>query len=108
MGFSIFEVGYGVMGLYLCNINNIMQRKVKLKELWKKRKGGKKNLWPATQEEVELLLGLIDVKVISRVLRMVKVSKEQLFWSEEKMKQLDLSAATGKLQRDPSPILFPC
>ncbi|GJX84014.1 putative ribosomal protein L34Ae [Tanacetum coccineum] len=84
------------------------KRKMKLKELWKKRKGGKKNQWPATQEEVELLLALIDVKVISRVLRMVKITKEQLFWSEEKMKKLHVSAATGKLQRDPSPILFPC
>ncbi|XP_071686112.1 uncharacterized protein [Rutidosis leptorrhynchoides] len=84
---------------------SLEKRKVKLKELWKKRKGGKKKLWPTTQEEVELLLGLIDVKVISRVLRMVKLSKEQLFWSEEKMMKLDLS---GKLQRDPSPILFPC
>lgn len=85
--------------------SSLDKRKVKLKELWKRRKGGKKNMWPATQEEVELLLGLIDVKVISRVLRMVKISKEQLFWCEEKMKKLDLS---GKLQRDPSPILFPC
>lgn len=84
------------------------KRKMKLKELWKKRKGGKKNQWPATQEEVELLLALIDVKVISRVLRMVKITKEQLFWSEEKIKKLHVSAATGKLQRDPSPILFPC
>ncbi|PWA48485.1 hypothetical protein CTI12_AA490360 [Artemisia annua] len=84
------------------------KRKMKLKELWKKRKGGKKNQWPATQEDVELLLALIDVKVISRVLRMVKITKEQLFWTEEKMKKLHVSAATGKLQRDPSPILFPC
>nr|XP_043607164.1 uncharacterized protein LOC122579122 [Erigeron canadensis] len=86
--------------------SSLEKKKVRLKEMWNKRKTGKKNLWPATQEEVELLLGLIDVKVISRVLRMVKISKEQLFWSEEKMKKLDLSA-TGKLQRDPSPILFP-
>ncbi|KAI3773340.1 hypothetical protein L1987_47865 [Smallanthus sonchifolius] len=88
--------------------SSLEKRKVKLKELWKKRKGGKKNEWPATQEEVDLLLGLIDGKVTSRVLRMAKISKEQLFWSEEKIKKLDLSAATGKLQRDPSPILFPC
>lgn len=85
-----------------------MQRKVKLKELWKKRKGGKKNELPGTRDEMELLLGLIDVKVISRVLRMVKITKDQLFWSEEKIKKLHLSATTGKLQRDPSPILFPC
>ncbi|KAM0001220.1 hypothetical protein Hdeb2414_s0385g00882561 [Helianthus debilis subsp. tardiflorus] len=86
--------------------SSLDKRKVKLKELWKRRKGGKKNEWPATQEEVELLLGLIDVKVMGRVLRMVKISKEQLFWSEEKMKKLDFVSA--KLQRDPSPILFPC
>lgn len=85
----------------------VVQRKVKLKELWKRRKGGKKNEWPATQEEVDLLLGLIDVKVMSRVLRMVKITNDQLFWTEEKMKKLDLDLS-GKLQRDPSPILFPC
>ncbi|KAL4560094.1 hypothetical protein LXL04_032242 [Taraxacum kok-saghyz] len=84
------------------------KKKVKLKEMWKKRKCGKKNQWPGTQEEVEMLLGVVDVKVISRVLRMMKISKDQLFWSEEKMKKLDLVAASGKLQRDPSPILFPC
>ncbi|XP_076884487.1 uncharacterized protein LOC143533670 [Bidens hawaiensis] len=83
------------------------KRKVKLKELWKKRKGGKKNEWPATEEEVEVLLGLIDVKVMSRVLRMVKITKEHLFWSEEKMKKLVVDMS-GKLERDPSPILFPC
>lgn len=98
--------GQNQMATPLQQVQSLLEKKkVKLKELWKRRKGGKKNQWPATQEEVELLLGLIDVKVISRVLRMVKISKEQLFWSEEKMKKLD---ASGKLQRDPSPILFPC
>lgn len=79
-----------------------------MKELLKKRKGGRKKSksWPSTEEEVELLLGVIDVKVISRVLRMMRVSKEQLFWSEEKMKKVDVSK--GKLQRDACPILFPC
>ncbi|KAK9047821.1 hypothetical protein SSX86_033217 [Deinandra increscens subsp. villosa] len=87
--------------------SSLDKTKVRLKELWKRRKGGKKKKqWPATQEEVELLLGLIDVKVMSRVLRMVKISKDHLFWSEEKMKKLD--CLSGKLQRDPSPILFPC
>ncbi|KAK1436960.1 hypothetical protein QVD17_02744 [Tagetes erecta] len=87
--------------------SSLEKKKVKLKELWKRRKGGKKNEWPATQEEVDLLLGLIDVKVTSRVLRMVKITNDQLFWTEEKMKKLDLDLS-GKLQRDPSPILFPC
>lgn len=99
--------GQNQMATPLQQVQSLLEkRKVKLKELWKRRKGGKKNQWPATQEEVELLLGVIDVKVISRVLRMVKISKDHLFWSEEKMKKLvDVS---GKLQRDPSPVLFPC
>ncbi|KAK4838891.1 hypothetical protein QYF36_017329 [Acer negundo] len=85
---------------------SVMQKGTKLKELRKRRKGGKKKSWPQTWEDIELLFGLIDIKVMSRVLRMVRITKEQLFWCEEKMKKLDLT--DGKLQRDPSPILFPC
>lgn len=86
--------------------SSLEKKEIKLKELRRRRKGWKKKSWPPTEEEVELLLGLIDVKVLSRVLRMVRISTEQLFWCEEKMKKIDLT--DGKLQRDPSPILFPC
>ena len=79
---------------------------MKLKEVCRRMKGWKKKSWPSGQEGVELFLWLIDVKVMRRVLRMVRITKEQLFWCEEKMKKLDIS--DGKLQRDPSPILFPC
>ncbi|KAK9923967.1 hypothetical protein M0R45_032360 [Rubus argutus] len=78
---------------------------MKLKELRKKRKNWKKS-WPHSQEDVQLLFSLIDAKVLSRVLRMARISKEQLFWCEEKMKKLEL--VDGNLWRDPSPILFPC
>lgn len=78
---------------------------MKLKELRKKRKSWKKS-WLQSQEDVQLLFSLVDVKVLSRVLRMGRISKEQLFWCEEKMKKLDL--VDGKLWRDPSPTLFPC
>ncbi|KAK1577210.1 hypothetical protein Q3G72_019813 [Acer saccharum] len=84
----------------------LVKKGKKLKELRKRRKGWKKKSWPQTWEDIELLFGLIDIKVMSRVLRMVRITKEQLFWCEEKMKKLDLT--DGKLQRDPSPILFPC
>ncbi|KAK3004331.1 hypothetical protein RJ639_018555 [Escallonia herrerae] len=86
--------------------HSLERREMKLKELCKKGKSWKKNAWPAIEDEVELLFALVDAKIISRVLRMVRISTEQLFWCEEKMKKLDLS--DGKLQRDPSPILFPC
>lgn len=75
-----------------------------MKEL-SKSKSWKKS-WPANPDKVELLLGLIDIKVVSRVLRMARISKEQLLWCEEKMSKLDLSES--KLRRDGSPILFPC
>ncbi|XP_058068341.1 uncharacterized protein LOC131217437 [Magnolia sinica] len=82
------------------------KKEVKLKELRRKNKGRKKKSWPTTLEQVELLFGLIDVKVVSRVLRMVKISKEQLLWCEEKMSKIDVSES--KLLRDVSPVLFPC
>ncbi|KAG8653214.1 uncharacterized protein LOC110607814 [Manihot esculenta] len=86
--------------------SSLDKKRIRLKELCKKSKGWKKKSWPQMYEDVELLFGLIDVKILCRVLRMVKISKEQLIWCEEKMKKLGLS--DGKLERDPSPILFPC
>lgn len=77
---------------------------MKLKEL--RKKGWRKNSWPQKHEDIQLLLGLIDAKILSRVLRMTRMTREQLFWCEEKMKKLDLS--NNRLERDPCPILFPC
>ncbi|KAI9161930.1 hypothetical protein LWI28_022112 [Acer negundo] len=48
-----------------------MQKGTKLKELRKRRKGWKKKSWPQTWEGIELLFGLIDIKVMSKVLRMI-------------------------------------
>lgn len=85
-----------------------MQKETKVKELSKK-KSWKKKSWPSSPSEAELLLGLIDIKVVSRVLRMARISKEQLLWCEEKMSKIDLShSQNNKLRRDGSPILFPC
>ncbi|XP_006659609.1 uncharacterized protein LOC102721010 [Oryza brachyantha] len=86
--------------------SSLDKKEVKVKELFKKKKGLKSKTWPSTMEEVQLLFALIDIKVVSRVLRMAKLSKEQLLWCEEKMSKLDLS--DNKLRRDGSPILFPC
>ncbi|PKI75781.1 uncharacterized protein LOC116204590 [Punica granatum] len=90
--------------------SSLVKKATKLKELKKKRKGWKKKSWPQAYEDVQLFFGLIDVKILSRALRMERITKEQLFWCEEKMKKLDvLSSDHGKLlQRDPSPVLFPC
>ncbi|XP_010508706.1 PREDICTED: uncharacterized protein LOC104785224 [Camelina sativa] len=85
--------------------SSIDKKRVKAKELTKKTKGLKKKSWPQTWEGVQLLFAAIDIKLAARVLRMSKISKEHLLWCEEKMKKLNFSA--GKLQRHPSPILFP-
>lgn len=64
-------------------------RKIKLKE----------------DEEIEILMGLIDLKVVSRVLRMTDISGEHLHWCDEKMTKVRV--AEGKLNRDSSPLFFP-
>ncbi|CAA6662361.1 unnamed protein product [Spirodela intermedia] len=88
--------------------NSLDKKEMKLKELIRRQKRAKKKKkqWPATEEEVELLFGLIDIRVVSRVLRMARLSKEHLLWCEEKMSKLQLS--DQRLHRDPSPVLFPC
>ncbi|KAG6664954.1 hypothetical protein I3843_02G112200 [Carya illinoinensis] len=86
--------------------SSLEKKGIKLKELRKRSKGWKKKSWPQTDEAVQLFFCLIDVKILSRVLRMVRITKEQLLWCEEKLKKLDLS--DGKLRRDSSPIFFPC
>ncbi|CAJ2656563.1 uncharacterized protein LOC123920472 [Trifolium pratense] len=91
----------------LQQVQSTLEKKVaKLKELRKRKKGWRKSSWPQKHEDIQLLLGLIDAKILSRVLRMTRMTREQLFWCEEKMKKLDLS--NSRLERDPCPILFPC
>ncbi|KAI4326208.1 hypothetical protein MLD38_031545 [Melastoma candidum] len=86
--------------------SSLEKKATRLKELRKKRKGWKTKSWPQTYNDAELLLGLVDVKIVSMVLRTERITKEQLAWCGEKMKKLEL--ADGKLRRDPSPLLFPC
>ncbi|GMH03950.1 hypothetical protein Nepgr_005789 [Nepenthes gracilis] len=57
------------------------------------------------EEDMEILMGLIDLKVASRVLRMTDITQEQLQWSEEKM--VRVRVCEGKLHRDSSPLFFP-
>lgn len=93
-------------GLYFSK-QQYWQKEMRVKELFKRKKGWKGKTWPGSPEEVELVFALIDIKVVARVLRMAQLSKEQLLWCEEKMSKIDLSSE-GKLRRDVSPILFPC
>ncbi|XP_010916376.2 uncharacterized protein [Elaeis guineensis] len=80
------------------------KKKMRLKELgrqWRCQKKGKTK----EEEGMEILMGLIDMKVVSRVLRMPDISEEQLHWCHEKMSKVRVW--NGKIQRDSSPLFFP-
>ncbi|KAB5531846.1 hypothetical protein DKX38_018516 [Salix brachista] len=80
------------------------KKKIKLKDLRRGRSCIRKRKL-TVEEEMEILMGLIDLKLVSRVLRMTDMSEEQLHWCEEKMSKVRL--LDGKLQRDSSPLFFP-
>ncbi|KAI9088136.1 hypothetical protein K1719_030113 [Acacia pycnantha] len=82
------------------------KKKTKVKDLKRSRKCLRKRKQKKDQEqEMEILMALIDLKVVSRVLRMSDLSEEQLHWCEEKMSKVRVM--DGKLQRDSSPLFFP-
>ncbi|XP_030536398.1 uncharacterized protein LOC115745130 [Rhodamnia argentea] len=83
-------------------VNN--KKKMKLNDLRRTRKCMRKRKL-SVDEEMEILMGLIDLKVVSRVLRMSDLGEEQRHWCEEKMSKVRVSQ--GKLQRDSSPLFFP-
>lgn len=68
-----------------------------------------KGKWPSLEEEEEedemvILMALIDMKIVSRTLRMAEIRQEQLHWCEEKM--IKVRVWDGTIRRDSSP-LFP-
>ncbi|KAL8205260.1 hypothetical protein R6Q57_008811 [Mikania cordata] len=89
--------------LLLKKVNH--KKKLKLKDLQRSRKCFRKR--HAKQEnEMNLLMAQIDLKVVSRVLRTTDLNNEQLHWCEDKMTRVKISS-DGKLQRDSSPLFFP-
>ncbi|KAL1363629.1 hypothetical protein HN51_011836 [Arachis hypogaea] len=66
----------------------------------------KRKLRKGEEEEMDVLMAMIDLKVVSRVLRMKELSEAQLHWCEHKMSKVRIVA--GKLQTDYStPLFFP-
>ncbi|XP_058088625.1 uncharacterized protein LOC131235457 isoform X2 [Magnolia sinica] len=80
------------------------RKKKKLKDLRRSRKCIRKRTWKA-DEEMEILTALIDLEVVSRVLRTSDITEEQLHWCEEKMSKVRVWE--GKLHRDSTPLFFP-
>ncbi|XP_057837300.2 uncharacterized protein LOC131047428 [Cryptomeria japonica] len=60
---------------------------------------------PRRAEETEILLALIDLRIITRVLSMSRMTKDHLRWCEEKLNALNVSQSN--LQRDCMPVYFP-
>ncbi|KAM3198112.1 hypothetical protein ACQJBY_073303 [Aegilops geniculata] len=81
-------------------------KKSRLKDLSRPRRCLKR-IKLREQEEVAVLLGLIDLKVVARVLRMPEITDQQLHWCEEKMGRLRVDPQQGTMERDPSPLFFP-
>lgn len=83
----------------------ILQKKSQLKDLTRPRRCLRRTRL-REEEELSILLGLIDLKVVARVLRMPEVTDQQLHWCEEKMNRVRIDLE-GKMQRDPSPLFYP-
>ncbi|KAK6773588.1 hypothetical protein RDI58_028826 [Solanum bulbocastanum] len=90
--------------IFLLNKQN-KKKKSKVKDLQRSGKCLRNKRRLKEEEEMEILMSLIDLKLVSRVLRMRQVNDEQLHWCEDKMSKVKIS--DGKLQRDSSPLFFP-
>ncbi|CAD6239395.1 unnamed protein product [Miscanthus lutarioriparius] len=81
------------------------KKKSRLKDLTRPRRCLKRTRL-REEEELSILLGLIDLEVVARVLRMPEVTDQQLHWCEEKMNRVRIDLE-GKMQRDPTPLFYP-
>ncbi|XP_022929921.1 uncharacterized protein LOC111436369 isoform X2 [Cucurbita moschata] len=88
-------------------MNKVNQKKTKkLKQLRRAGKCLRRKRKMGVEEEMEILMGLIDLKVVSRVLRSADIiNEQQLHWCEAKMRKVGI--LDGKVHRDSSPIFFP-
>ncbi|XP_059286764.1 uncharacterized protein LOC132040163 [Lycium ferocissimum] len=82
------------------------KKKSKVKDLRRSGKCPRNKRRLREDEEMEILMSLIDLKLVSRVLRMSQLNDEQLHWCEDKMSKVMVDS-DGKLQRDSSPLFFP-
>ncbi|XP_020592908.1 uncharacterized protein LOC110033318 [Phalaenopsis equestris] len=80
------------------------QKKARMEEIGRRRKFWKKRK-PKGEEEMETFMAIIDIKVVSRVLRVQEITEEQLHWCEDKMSKVRVW--DGKMQRDHSLLFFP-
>jgi hypothetical protein len=106
---SLIDFVFWGVGLLIILPKLALQKEARLQELKRRRKCVRQKLRSdislSKEEATEILLGFIDIKIISRVLKMSRISKDHLRWCEEKLNKLVVSK--GKLHRDYSPVFFP-
>ncbi|CAK9186085.1 unnamed protein product [Ilex paraguariensis] len=85
----------------------LQQKELRLKDL-----RGKKRCWVkrltnplGESQKKEILYAMIDMKLISMVLKMSLISTSQLKWCQEKLKNIEFKE--GKVMRVPTGLLFP-
>ena len=54
----------------------------------------------------DLFFSQVDMKLVSRVLKMTKITTDQLVWCHKKLSKITI--ADRKIHREPSFLLFPC
>ncbi|VFQ78007.1 unnamed protein product [Cuscuta campestris] len=87
---------------------DINKKKRKLKEMKRCGKWGMRKKKLKGDEEMEILMAQIDLKMVSRVLSMKEVNGEQLHWCEDKMNKVKITHNGKKLHRDDSsPPFYP-
>ncbi|THU62968.1 hypothetical protein C4D60_Mb01t10750 [Musa balbisiana] len=74
------------------------EKKMRLKDIMKRRRCLQRKRSNG-DEETDVLMGLIDMKIVSRILRMPEISQEQLRWCEKKMRLKDIMKRRRCLQR---------
>jgi len=54
----------------------------------------------------DLFFSQVDMKLVSRVVKMSKITTDQLVWCDKKLSKITF--ADRKIHREPSFLLFPC
>ncbi|KAL2924903.1 Halomucin [Bienertia sinuspersici] len=91
----------------LAEVRSTLQKKEKkLKELLRSENCILRKLQKNQQEDESYFFSQVDMRLISRVLNMSKITTEQLVWCSDKLSHIHL--VDRKLQVDSSVLLFPC
>ncbi|XP_043703367.1 uncharacterized protein LOC122653561 isoform X2 [Telopea speciosissima] len=87
---------------------NVQKKEKKLKEILRSGNCIVKRFQTRQENRSDLILffSQVDMKLISRVLNMSRITSEQLMWCDKKLNKINV--VNRKIHREPSFLLFPC